>query len=392
MPDFADFLAPFDPIEFKARYFARQPVHLRAEGRKRDNPLPWQRLNELLALTPYWNEDTLKVYFRSREALRDNYCDVSDLVPGARAPADPRKVRALIGLGASLVANSIHRVCPQVDAWCRALQREFAASAGANIYCSFQHVQAFNTHFDLHDVFAFQAEGEKRWTVYESRADNPTTALPPGDDTERWLTESRGKVLFQADMKPGDILYLPRGQYHDALTGAGASLHITYWVKPATGQSLFKLLEAATAHDSAFRAFLPDARDTPALAAHVQALSKRLDELLNAPSFRLDIENHQRGLARDAAEYTLPQQVRPQFYSPLKRAPVARRRDDFVAIVDGREVSLGAAGSAVAWLMQQRLFSLEDLAARFPSVGEERLRATLARLVAAGAIVETEMK
>ena len=44
-------------------------------------------------------------------------------------------------------------------------------------------------------------------------------------------------------MKPGDILYLPRGQYHDALTGDRASLHVTFGVAPATGLALFKLLE-----------------------------------------------------------------------------------------------------------------------------------------------------
>ena len=53
------------------------------------------------------------------------------------------------------------------------LEREFAARASANVYCSFKGVQAFQTHYDLHDVFAVQAEGEKTWRIYESRADTP---------------------------------------------------------------------------------------------------------------------------------------------------------------------------------------------------------------------------
>ena len=56
------------------------------------------------------------------------------------------------------------------------LEREFAARVAANVYCSFKGVQAFQTHFDLHDVFAVQAEGEKCWRVYEARADTPVTA------------------------------------------------------------------------------------------------------------------------------------------------------------------------------------------------------------------------
>ena len=91
--------------------------------------------------------------------------------------------------------------------------------------------------------FAFQAEGEKLWHVYDARADNPIAPMPPGDEAEKFLVDSRGKLLFEAPMQPGDLLYSPRGQYHDAITGAEASLHITYWVKPATGLSLFRLLE-----------------------------------------------------------------------------------------------------------------------------------------------------
>ena len=150
--------------------------------------LSWRRFNEVLGLTPYWNEDTLKVYFRSRAALRENYCDTSDVRPGTKAPADPAKVKALLGVGASLIANHIHRVCPEVAAVAHLLEREFAARVAANVYCSFKGVQAFQTHFDLHDVFALQVEGEKTWHVYESRADAPVTPLPPGDEVEKWLT------------------------------------------------------------------------------------------------------------------------------------------------------------------------------------------------------------
>src|SRR5262245_3959435 len=99
MHTFADFIAPFDPVAFKRDYFGKKPCHIRRGTAAFDNPLPWQRFNDVLGLPTYWNEDTLKVYYRSRSALRENYCDVSDLAPGAKAPADPRKVKVLLGLG-----------------------------------------------------------------------------------------------------------------------------------------------------------------------------------------------------------------------------------------------------------------------------------------------------
>ncbi len=392
MVTFADFIAPFDPVEFKAKYYGKKPLHIRANGRALDNPLPWPRFNEILGISPYWNEETLKVFYKSRLALRENYCDVSDVADGGKAPADPRKVKALLGFGASLVANHIHRVSPEVAAISRLLQREFGASAGANVYCSFKHIQAFSTHFDLHDVFAYQAEGEKLWHVYEARADNPIAPVPPGDEAEKWLIDSRGKLLFEVVMKPGDILYLPRGQYHDAVTGDDASLHVTYWVKPPNGLSLFKLLETAATSESAFRAYLPDANDAAALKEHLGQLSRHIDRLISSPSFAIDVLNHQRSFRSAPANFELPALKRPQFYSTAKRGRVARKPEGFVAVIDRSEVPLGATGSAVAWLLQQRMFSFDDLLARHPFIEEGEIRGVLQQFVKMGVIVETDMR
>ena len=392
MPTFAEFLAPFDAAEFKTRYFGKKPLHIPAAARTLPNPLPWQRFNECLDLTAFWNEDTLKVFYKNRLALRDNYCDLNNIGADQKAAADPRKVKALLGFGASLVANQIQRVSPEVAGIVQMLQREFAAGAGANVYCSFQHVQAFNTHYDLHDVFALQAEGEKLWRIYEARADNPLSPLPPGDEAENWLVSTRGKVVAEVPMKPGDLLYLPRGQYHDAVTGADASLHVTFWVKPATGLSLFKLLETAAAGDSDFRGYLAEATDGDALASQLARLGEKLQQIMTSGSFAIDVANHQRSFATTGAAFQLPLRQRSTFYSTAKRGQVLRQHDGFVAQIEGRHVEVGAAHPAVAWLLQQRLFSFDDLLARFPFVGEQALQAALKALSELGAVVETEMR
>jgi ribosomal protein L16 Arg81 hydroxylase len=392
MTDFAAFIAPFDAADFRTQYFGKRPLHIRREAAGAAEILNWQRFNEVLGIAPYWNEDTLKVYFKSRAALRENYCDTSDLHPGTKAPADPAKVKVLLGLGASLIANHIHRVCPQIAAMCQVLEREFAARVAANVYCSFQGVQAFQTHFDLHDVFALQAEGEKTWRVYESRADAPVVPLPPGDEIEKWLTASRGRLLFEARMQPGDILYLPRGQYHDALTGAQASLHVTFGVTPATGLALFELLERAVTPESAFRQYLPDARNPAELRERLAALAERLKSVIISPAFATDVLNHQNSLASVRADYDLPVQLPATWYSIASRAQVVRRDSGYVAVTQRGEVPLGATHATVEWIMKQRLFSLEDALARHARMDTAELRGVLAQLVAAGVIVETEMQ
>ncbi|MGB5131946.1 MAG: cupin domain-containing protein [Steroidobacteraceae bacterium] len=390
--EFAEFIAPFDAADFRAKYYGNRPVHIQRNAGGHPDLLPWSRFNEVLAITPYWNEDTLKVFFKSRAALRENYCDTTDLRAGTSAPVNPAKVKALLGLGASLVANQLHRVCPEVGAVAGMLEHEFAARVSANVYCSFKGVQAFKTHYDLHDVFAVQAEGEKTWRIYESRADAPVAPLPPGDEIEKWLTESRGKLLFEAHMKPGDVLYLPRGQYHDALTGSQASLHVTFGVSAATGLALFKLLESAVTQESEFRAYLPDARRDPDLRERLARLADRIRAVMASPAFAIDVLNHQRNLARAAADYQLPVQAKTTWYSVARKAQVARRDRGFTVVFDGGEIALGAAYPTVEWMLKQRLFSLEDAIARQPGIDRQELRRDLEQLLEAGVVVETEMR
>jgi lysine-specific demethylase/histidyl-hydroxylase NO66 len=389
--DFAEFLAPFDAGTFRSQHFGRQPLHVRRNAHGA-SLLPWSRFNEALAVTPYWNEETLKVYFRSRAALRENYCDTTDLRPGALAPANPAKVKALMGLGASLIANKLHRVSPEVGAVAEMLEREFAARVSANAYCSFQGVQAFQTHFDLHDVFAVQCEGEKTWRIYESRADAPVNPVPPGDEWEKWLTETRGKLLFEAEMRPGDILYLPRGQYHDALTGDRASLHVSFGVSPATGLALFKLLEGALTRESEFRAYLPDAREEAALRERLARLADRVKGVMTSPAFAIDVLNHQRALSRPQADYELPAQRPPAWYSVARRAQVVRRDAGFAVAFDGGEIPVGATYPTLEWALKQRMFSVDDALARQPGSDRAALLADIATLERAGILVVTEMR
>jgi hypothetical protein len=240
-------------------------------------------------------------------------------------------------------------------------------------------------------VFAYQAEGEKTWRIYEARAEAPIAPAPPGEEAEQWLIKSRGKVLFEAHMQPGDVLYLPRGQYHDALTGAQASLHVTFGVSPATGLSLFKLLETVAAQDREFREFLPDARDEAGLQARLAALADRVRALMTEPAFGIDVLNHQRGLSTLSAEYDLPNRKAPVWFSVIATGGLVRRKDGVVLVLNGRDLGLGALYPTVEWMLQQRRFSLQEAAARQPRTPPSELQALLVRLLEAGVLAETKM-
>jgi hypothetical protein len=102
--------------------------------------------------------------------------------------------------------------------------------------------------------------------------------------------------------------------------------------------------------------------------------------------------HHQRGLAAAKAEYELPAQSPAKWYQLARRAQVMRRDSGYVAMTEQGEVALGATHPTVEWMLKQRFFSLGDALARNVSVDPTELRAVLAKLVAAGVIVETELQ
>ena len=88
----------------------------------------------------------------------------------------------------------------------------------------------------------------------------------------------------------------------------------------------------------------------------------------------------------------MPAQPSPAWYSIARRAQVVRRDNGYVAVTEHREFALGATHPTVEWMLKQRLFSLGDALARHASVDPAELRGVLAQLIAAGVIVETEMR
>ncbi len=46
-------------------------------------------------------------------------------------------------------------------------------------------------------------------------------------ETEERIKKA-GRMIDQITLKPGDLLYLPRGQYHDALASKSGSIHIAF--------------------------------------------------------------------------------------------------------------------------------------------------------------------
>jgi ribosomal protein L16 Arg81 hydroxylase len=377
--DFAQFIAPMPVAEFLGEYVGRRPVHIKApEGDRpaRASLLTLDRLGELMGVLDHWTEDNLKLIINSRPILGDHY--LAEPKPGGSGArrADPAKVHVFLRIGASLVANSLEDVDPAIRQVAAMLGDQFAATSGANAYCSFKDVQAFNSHCDLHEVFAVHLEGEKTWGIYENRADAPVEPLE-GEGAQAIIDRAKGEVMMTAHMRPGDLLYIPRGYFHDALASSDASLHLTFAVAPLYGRYIFRLLDELTTRDPGFRAYISDGRqdEGAALQADLDGLAGRVAELIRSPLFADELTARQRALAPRDFAFDFRERPKVDYYARTERpAEVDWRLSGAVLRHGHSEDALGALARPAEWALEQAAFSEQQLHARFGWLDETEVR------------------
>jgi ribosomal protein L16 Arg81 hydroxylase len=97
-----------------------------------------------------------------------------------------------------------------------------------------------------------QAHGAKHWTV---RA--PVIGAPLARHVSERARAEAQPVQFEADLHPGDCLYLPRGFVHSASAQEGSSLHLTIGVRATTAHDVVRHVAALAADDPELRRALP---------------------------------------------------------------------------------------------------------------------------------------
>ncbi len=280
----AELLAPTRPEDFIANVLGKKVCHIAGAPDKFASVMSWETLNRILGMN-IWSAKSLQLAIDRQQVPPSAYCiSTVDRNGHETNQPEPERIMRLVRQGASLLLNEIETLDSGVLSVVRCLEQVFGAKSSANLYCSWRARQAFDSHFDRHDVFALQVIGEKRWRIYQGRAENPVEHeifhnIPQAD-----YDNMKGPVASEIDMRPGDLLYLPRGQFHDALASSSASIHVTLSVSQPTGLDWLLGIWEEAVRDTLFRADMPLPGDEAAFAQHVERLSRRLTDLALDPA------------------------------------------------------------------------------------------------------------
>jgi bifunctional lysine-specific demethylase and histidyl-hydroxylase NO66 len=196
--------------------------------------------------------------------------------------ADPGKVFDQFDRGATIVLQSLHRYWAPLTGFCRELELFLTHPVQVNAYLTPPSSRGLGVHHDTHDVFVLQVHGRKLWQVWDAAVPFPLghqKRLPPGAEAP---TEA---PLVDAELAPGDCLYVPRGFRHAARTAETASLHLTVGMLTRNWDDLLREVVELATEEVWFRESLPVgfATDpgalTTSLADRVAELRRFLDKV-----------------------------------------------------------------------------------------------------------------
>jgi len=290
---------------------------------------------------------------------------------GESRVAVPERLFDLYSQGATLILNRADRAIPSLNALCRNLTVEMGFPAGANVYITPRGAAGFDKHADEHEVLVIQIAGVKRWQLYVKDA-----------------------PVVEFDLRPGDLLYLPRGLAHGASAQDGDSIHVTLGLAPVYAFELIEELAALAGEDVSFHQPMPPRfADDGAKQTFATTFFGQLQDLIERtkPSDLLErrfnslVENQARGWPgrlsdlRRAHEMT-PETIvcsRPGILTDVKR--------------EGKFLSVGFAGkrvvvpgfldSAIAKIMNGSPFSIGEIEGLVGNPGKVKL---VAEFVKAG--------
>jgi ribosomal protein L16 Arg81 hydroxylase len=260
---FDQLIAPLPKQTFLSEFWGKSFTHIKGDGDRFKELVTWDEVNTVLEQHRF-SRPRIRV-FHDGEALDANRF-MKD-----RFHLNSAGLTTCLAEGATLIIDSVHELFPAVGKLAEACQEILQSETTVNLYASWRMQKGFKLHWDGQDTMILQITGRKNWKVHK-----PTRLHPFKEDSEPTV-EPTEAAIWDHVLDTGDVLYLPRGWWHEAYPLNEPSLHLTVTIVPANGPDLLKWFIKQLNKHPEVRMNLP----TLASDAEKQAYIARLVELMS---------------------------------------------------------------------------------------------------------------
>lgn len=222
-------LHPIDSKTFFDKYWDKRYLYIKKPADKNLHQIfSYQKLASILNsqiynLRPYDIRVTNKGQIFDTESFIERSSHYVTAVRKERLKVSLTKLNKFIKEGAALVISEIHETDRELQAFAHMLHSDFGLPVSISTVHSCKGKATFTPHIDTTDLFVVHVEGEKRWTL------DGYTVSPTSYRDETLFSKIDKTTREEVILRPGDVLYIPAGAWHDtaAITNNSLSINIS---------------------------------------------------------------------------------------------------------------------------------------------------------------------
>jgi len=263
----ADLVSPLAEPEFLELLRRRELVYRPGANGDRYAPLlGWPALRRMIEVGNYPSKrpDDIRV---TKE---------SGIIPASRwmteGKVDAAKLEAFLANGFSVVVLHLDEHVPALAAVCDEIRsRTLEGSFVGAVVTSGTGAGAFPVHYDPEDLVILQVEGTKRWQIFGPPVSNPVRNMPK-------QLPPKTEPFFDEVLEPGDLLFVPGGNWHRCESGLSTSVHLGIFFLPPTSWHAANQILRAFLSEELFRTPLTRLDGASAVEAVEAEVKSRLIE------------------------------------------------------------------------------------------------------------------
>ena len=263
----ADLVSPLAEPEFLELLRRRELVYRPGANGDRYAPLlGWPALRRMIEVGNYPNKrpDDIRVTKESGIIQASRWM--------TEGKVDAAKLEAFLANGFSVVVLHLDEHVPALAAVCDEIRsRTLEGSFVGAVVTSGTGAGAFPVHYDPEDLVILQVEGTKRWQIFGPPVSNPVRNMPKQSPPET-------EPFFDEVLEPGDLLFVPGGNWHRCESGLSTSVHLGIFFLPPTSWHAANQILRAFLSEELFRTPLTRLDGASAVEAVEAEVKSRLIE------------------------------------------------------------------------------------------------------------------
>lgn len=282
--------------------------------------------------------------------------------------------------GATLVYNRIKNE-PKISHLVHQIANYAGAQTITSGYAAFSSKSSYKSHWDTRDVFAVQLFGRKRWILKTPSFDLPlymqqAKDMPYIDEPE--------EVYMDIVIEPGDILYIPRGWWHNPIPVGEETFHLAVGTFAPTGFDFLKwLMNFMPEIEACRKNFHNYENDKESLIAIKNSISDSLDDKSVYESFMCDYLGQQRVDSKLSLDVLGNSDVR--VLSESQKIKVNANTLPFFSegfvVINGNRINIDSvSGDLIKSVFDKGLCTVADVAESFDGNSKRKVNALLFEL------------